>query len=208
MASHVFVADASMDRRFLQNADGELLVVPQQNRMRFLTELGILVAEPGEIVLIPRGVRFRVELVGGPVRGYVCENYGTPLTLPERGPIGANGLANERDFLYPAAAYEDVEAECEVYLKSRGRMFRAGLPHSPLDVVAWHGNHAPLKYDLRRFSPVGSTLLDHPDPVDIHRADLPVGHSGHRERRLRHLPRALARDGGHLPSPVVPPPMS
>ena len=164
IASHAFVADASMDRRYFQNADGELLVVPQQGRLRFLTELGILVAEPGEVVLIPRGVRFRAELPDGPVRGYVCENYGTALTLPERGPIGANGLANERDFLYPAAAYEDVEAECELFLKTRGRMFRAVLPHSPLDVVAWHGNLAPFKYDLRRFSPVGATLLDHPDP--------------------------------------------
>ena len=164
IASHVFVADASMDGRYFQDADGELLVVPQQGRLRFLTELGILVAEPGDVVLIPRGVRFRVELPDGPVRGYVCENYGTALTLPERGPIGANGLANERDFLYPAAAYEDVEAECELFLKTRGRMFRAVLPHSPLDVVAWHGNLAPFKYDLRRFSPVGATLFDHPDP--------------------------------------------
>ena len=164
MASHVFVADASMERRLFQDSDGELLIVPQENRMRFLTELGILVAEPGEIVVVPRGVKFRVELMDGPIRGYVCENYGAPLTLPERGPIGANGLANERDFLYPAAAYEDLEAEYELYWKSRGRMFRTVLPHSPLDVVAWHGNHAPCKYDLRRFSPVGAIRFDHPDP--------------------------------------------
>ena len=164
MASHVFVADASMERKFFFDADGELLVVPQQNRMRFHTELGILVAGPGEIVVIPRGVKFRVELVDGPIRGYVCENYGTPLALPERGLIGANGLANERDFLYPAAAYEDLEAKCELFLKTGGRMYRAVLPHSPLDVVAWHGNCAPCKYDLRRFSPVGSIAFDHPDP--------------------------------------------
>ena len=164
MASHVFVADASMDRRCFMDADGELLVVPQQGRVRFLTELGILAAAPGEVVVIPRGVAFRVELADGPVRGYVCENYGAPLTLPERGPIGANGLANERDFLYPAAAYEDVEEECELYCKTRGRLYRAALPRSPLDVVAWHGNGAPYKYDLRRFSPVGATLFDHPDP--------------------------------------------
>ena len=164
MASHVYVADASMERRYFTNADGELLVVPQQNRIRLLTELGVLVAGPGEIAVVPRGVAFRVELVDGPVRGYVCESYGAPLTLPERGPIGANGLANERDFLYPAAAYEDLEEECELYCKTRGRMFRAALPRSPLDVVAWHGNHAPYKYDLLRFSPVGATLFDHPDP--------------------------------------------
>ena len=164
MASHVFAADASMERRYFLDADGELLVVPQHNRMRFLTELGIIVAGPGEIVVIPRGVKFRVELVDGPIRGYVCENYGAALALPERGPIGANGLANERDFLYPAAAYEDLEVECELRLKARGRMFRAMLPHSPLDVVAWHGDCAPCKYDLRRFSPVGSVAFDHPDP--------------------------------------------
>ena len=132
IASHVFVADASMDRRYFQDADGELLVVPQQGRLRFLTELGILVAEPGEVVLIPRGVRFRIELPDGPARGYVCENYGTALTLPERGPIGANGLANERDFLYPAAAYEDVEAECELLVKTRGADVPGGAaPLSP-----------------------------------------------------------------------------
>ena len=164
MASHVYVADASMERRYFQNRDGELLVVPQRNRIRLLTELGILVAGPGEVAVVPRGVTFRAELVDGPVRGYVCESYGAPLTLPERGPIGANGLANERDFLYPAAAYEDAEEECELYSKTRGRTFRAVLPCSPLDVVAWHGNHAPYKYDLRRFSPVGATLFDHPDP--------------------------------------------
>ena len=164
MASHVYVADATMENRFFQDADGELLVVPQQNRVRFLTEFGIIVAEPGEIVVIPRGVRFRVELVDGPSRGYLCENYGAALALPERGPLGANGLANERDFLYPAAAYEDRETGCELFVKARGRMFRSVLSHSPLDVVAWHGNCAPCKYDLRRFSPVGSTLFDHPDP--------------------------------------------
>ena len=164
MASHVYVADASMERRFFQDSDGELLVVPQHGRVRFVTELGIIVAEPGEIVVVPRGVTFRVELVDGPVRGYVCENYGAPLALPERGPIGANSLASERDFLYPAAAYEDLEAECELRLKARGRMFRAVLPCSPLDVVAWHGNCAPCKYDLGRFAPIGSVAFDHPDP--------------------------------------------
>ena len=164
MASHVYVADASMERKFFSDADGELLIVPEQNRVRVLTELGIIVAGPGEVVVIPRGVKFRVELVDGPIRGYVCENYGAALALPERGPIGANGLANERDFLYPAAAYEDLEADCELYHKTRGRMFRAELGHSPLDVVAWHGDCAPCKYDLRRFSPFGSVLFDHPDP--------------------------------------------
>lgn len=164
MASHVFVANASMERRYFQNADGELLIVPQQGGLRFVTELGLIRAEPGEVVVIPRGIRFRVELAEGPARGYVCENYGLPFTLPDRGPMGANGLANERDFLYPAAAYEDYGGSCEFYVKSRGRLFKNTLPHSPLDVVAWHGNYAPYKYDLRRFCPVGAALYDHLDP--------------------------------------------
>jgi homogentisate 1,2-dioxygenase len=164
MATHAFVANASMDKKYFHNADGEMLIVPQENSMKLATELGIICASPGEIVVIPRGIKFKVELVDGPIRGYICENYGVAMTLPERGPIGANCLANARDFLYPAAAYEDVEEACELYLKSRGRMFRTQLQHSPLDVVAWHGNYAPYKYDLRRYSPVGATLFDHPDP--------------------------------------------
>ena len=164
MASHVYAANASMERKFFMNADGEMLIVPQVNEVKFVTEFGILIAEPGEIVVIPKGVRFRVELVSGPVRGYICENYGAALTLPERGPIGANCLANARDFLYPVAAYEDVKQGCALYSKTRGRVFKTTLPQSPLDVVAWHGNYAPYKYDLRRFSPVGATLFDHPDP--------------------------------------------
>lgn len=164
IAVHVFAANASMERRFFQNRDGELVILPQSGRIRLLTELGVIVAEPGEIAVVPRGIRFRAELIDGPMRGYVCENYGRPFTLPERGPIGANCLANERDFLYPAAAYEDVEGEFELLVKWRGALFRTLLDRSPLDVVAWHGNHAPFKYDLRRFSPVGATLFDHPDP--------------------------------------------
>lgn len=164
MASHAYVANASMVRDYFVNADGELLIVPQEGGLRLLTEFGILCVTPGEIVVIPRGVRFKVELMDGPIRGYICENYGVSLTLPERGPIGANCLANARDFLYPVAAYEDYEGDCALYMKSQGRMFRTMLGQSPLDVVAWHGNYAPYKYDLRRFSPVGATLFDHPDP--------------------------------------------
>ncbi len=164
LAAHVFVANASMGRKYFHNADGELLIVPQHNTMKLVTEMGIIVAAPGDIVVIPRGIKFKVDLVDGPIRGYVCENYGVALTLPERGPIGANCLANARDFLYPAAAYEDIRETCTLYLKAQGRLFRTTLEQSPLDVVAWHGNYAPYKYDLRRFSPVGATLFDHPDP--------------------------------------------
>jgi homogentisate 1,2-dioxygenase len=164
MASHVYVANASMRNRYLYNADGEMLIVPQQNAIRAVTECGILDVGPGEICLIPKGLKFRIDLPAGPARGFVCENYGAFFTLPERGPIGANCLANARDFLYPVAAYEDVELPCELYVKAGGKLYRTDIGHSPLDVVAWHGNYAPCKYDLRRFSPVGATLFDHPDP--------------------------------------------
>lgn len=164
MASHVYVANDSMERKYFHNADGELLIVPQENSIKIVSEFGIIVAGPGEIVIVPRGVKFKVDLVDGPIRGYICENYGVAMTLPERGPIGANCLANSRDFLFPAAAYEDIQEECELFLKAQGRMFQTTLQQSPLDVVAWHGNYAPYKYDLRRFSPVGSILFDHPDP--------------------------------------------
>ena len=164
IATHVYVANSSMQDRFFLNTDGEMLFVPEQNTIRLDTEFGRLIVTPGEIAVVPKGVRFALHLVDGPVRGYICENYGQPLTLPERGPIGANCLANARDFLYPVAAFEDRETPCEVIMKSRGRLFKAALDRSPLDVVAWHGNYAPYKYDLKRFSPVGAILFDHPDP--------------------------------------------
>jgi len=132
--------------------------------LRFVTEFGVIDATPGEIVIIPRGVKFRVELVDGPARGYLCENYGGAFTLPERGPIGANCLANTRDFLTPMAAYEDSDTPTELYVKWGGELWVTALPHSPIDVVAWHGNYAPYKYNLRHFSPVGALAFDHPDP--------------------------------------------
>jgi len=138
--------------------------VPQQGALRLWTEFGIIDIEPGEIAVIPRGVKIRVELRGGPARGYICENYGGAFTLPERGPIGANCLANPRDFLTPVAAFEDRDAPSKMYVKWGGNLWAADIEHSPLDVVAWHGNYAPYKYDLRRFSPVGPILYDHADP--------------------------------------------
>jgi homogentisate 1,2-dioxygenase len=163
-AAHVYAANRSMQRRFFYCADGELLIVPQAGRHRFVTELGVIEAEPQEIVVVPRGVRFRVELPEGSGRGYVCENYGANFRLPDLGPIGSNGLANPRDFLTPVAAYEDIEGECELVGKFMGHLWRATMDHSPLDVVAWHGNYAPYKYDLRRFNAIGSISFDHPDP--------------------------------------------
>ncbi|MDH5823032.1 homogentisate 1,2-dioxygenase [Luteimonas sp. RD2P54] len=161
---HVYAANASMRGRFFYSADGELLIVPQQGRLRIATEMGVIEAEPQEIVVLPRGVRFRVELPDGPARGYVCENFGAQLRLPDLGPIGANGLANPRDFLAPQAAYEDEEGDFELVAKFQGHLWRADLGHSPLDVVGWHGNYAPYKYDLRRFNAIGSISFDHPDP--------------------------------------------
>jgi homogentisate 1,2-dioxygenase len=164
MAAHVYVANESMERRYFLNADGEMLVLPQQGSVRFVTEFGLIIAGPGEAVVIPRGVKFRVELIDGSARGYICENYGALLALPERGPIGANSLAESRDFLFPAAAYEDYEGPCELHRKALGKFHKAALDQSPLDVVAWRGNYAPYKYDLRRFATIGSISFDHPDP--------------------------------------------
>ncbi len=161
---HMYVANRSMEGRYFYDADGELLIVPQQGALRIATELGTLAVEPQEIVVIPRGVRFRVELQGNEARGYICENYRALLRLPDLGPIGSNGLANPRDFLTPHARYEDVEGRCELIAKFNGRMWSAEIDHSPLDVVAWHGNYAPYKYDLRRFNAIGSISYDHPDP--------------------------------------------
>ncbi|MEU2789722.1 homogentisate 1,2-dioxygenase [Streptomyces sp. NPDC007100] len=164
MAIHLYHANSSMERRVFGDADGELLIVPEHGGLLIRTELGLLRAEPGHVALIPRGVRFRVELLDAAARGYVCENYGQPFQLPDLGPIGANGLANARDFLAPAAAYEDEEGPFEVVNKFCGNLWKATYDHSPLDVVAWHGNHVPYVYDLHRFNVIGSISYDHPDP--------------------------------------------
>ncbi|MGA9334764.1 MAG: homogentisate 1,2-dioxygenase [Rudaea sp.] len=164
VAIHVFVANRSMHDRFFYDADGELLIVPQLGRLRIASELGIVDVEPQEIAVIPRGVRFRVELPDGKARGYVAENFGAILRLPELGPIGSNCLANARDFLTPVAAFEDRAGDFELLAKFQGNLWSARIDHSPLDVVGWHGNYAPYKYDLRRFNTIGSISYDHPDP--------------------------------------------
>lgn len=164
MAAHIYYANRSMQNEYFYNADGELLIVPQQGELRLCTEFGIIDLEPAEIAVIPRGIKFCVHLPKGPASGYICENYGGKFTLPERGPIGANCLANTRDFLTPVAAYEDKDEMCQLMVKWGGSLWQTTLEHSPLDVVAWHGNYAPYKYDLRRFSPIGPLLFDHADP--------------------------------------------
>ncbi|MFC9425145.1 homogentisate 1,2-dioxygenase [Streptomyces sp. NPDC056987] len=164
MAVHLYHANAPMTDRVFSDADGELLIVPERGGLLIRTELGLLAARPGEVALIPRGVRFRVEPLDDTVRGYVCENYGRPFVLPDLGPIGANGLANARDFHAPVAAYEDIERPTQVISKYCGNLWSATYGHSPLDVVAWHGSHVPYVYDLRRFNVMGSISYDHPDP--------------------------------------------
>ncbi|KAA0998388.1 homogentisate 1,2-dioxygenase [Paraburkholderia panacisoli] len=163
-AIHLYTANRSMQDRFFYSADGELLIVPQEGRLDIATEMGRLEIGPFEIAVIPRGVRFAVSLPDGAARGYICENFGALLRLPDLGPIGSNGLANPRDFLTPHAAYEDREGDFELVAKMNGNLWRADIRHSPLDVVAWHGNYAPYKYDLRRFNTIGSISFDHPDP--------------------------------------------
>ncbi len=163
-AIHLYRANRPMTDRFFFNGDGELLIVPQQGRLHIATELGALDIEPQEIAVIPRGLRFRVAVPDGTAQGYVCENFGAPFRLPDLGPIGSNGLANPRDFLYPTATYEDREGRFELVTKFLGHLWSAAIDHSPLDVVAWHGNYAPCKYDLRRFNTIGSISYDHPDP--------------------------------------------
>ena len=163
VAVHLYRASKSMERRVFVDADGELLIIPQQGALRVLTELGLIELEPGWVGLVPRGVKFRVE-VDGEARGYVAENHGVPFRLPELGPIGSNGLANARDFETPVAAFEDKDEPTEVIQKSQGSLWTTTLDHSPLDVVAWHGNYAPWRYDLSRFNTIGTVSFDHPDP--------------------------------------------
>ena len=163
VALHLYSAERSMERRVFVDADGELLIIPQAGGLRITTELGRLDVAPGSIGLIPRGVKFRVE-VEGPSRGYVAENHGLPLRLPELGPIGSNGLANARDFEAPVAWFEDKDEPTEVIQKSLGNLWTTMLDHSPLDVVAWHGNYVPCRYDLSLFNVMGSISFDHPDP--------------------------------------------
>ena len=165
VAVHLYVANKSMTDRFFYSADGELLLVPQLGKLVLHTELGILEVAPGEIAVVPRGIKFRVELGDAEARGYVCENYGGTFRLPELGAIGANGLANSRDFLTPHAAYDDRDGRAfDVVAKFHGSLWSAEFDHSPLDVVAWHGNYAPYKYDLARFNCINSVSFDHPDP--------------------------------------------
>src|SRR3982075_10941 len=163
-AIHWYAANRSMSERFFYDADGELLLVPQQGALRLATELGLIELQPLEIAVVRRGCRFGVDRLIIAARGYLCEYFGAPFRLPDLGPIASNGLANPRDFQTPSAWYEDREGEFELVAKFVGHLWSARIDHSPLDVVAWHGNNAPYKYDLRRFNTIGSNSYHHPDP--------------------------------------------
>jgi homogentisate 1,2-dioxygenase len=177
LAVHVYRANRSMKERYFYNADGELMFVPQEGAISLFTELGVLEAAPGEIAVVPRGMKFKLE-VHGPVRGYLCENYGALFRLPELGPIGAQGLAQTRDFLAPVAAFEEREGRCELVAKFLGALWASELDHSPLDVAAWHGDYVPYKYDLARFMVINSVSFDHPDPSIFTVLTSPSGQPG------------------------------
>lgn len=163
MAVHLFVANTDMDAAFV-DLDGDLLIAPSQGHLRLQTELGWLSVSPGELAVVPRGIKFRVIITAGPIRGYMAELFEGHFVLPERGPIGANGLADERHFFAPVAAYENQKRDYPVIAKQGGHLHQTVQPHSPFDVVAWHGNYTPYKYDLTNFNSLGSVSFDHPDP--------------------------------------------
>ncbi len=197
MAVHIYACNKGMGDRYFYNADGEMLIVPEMGRLGILTELGLLQVGPGSVAVIPRGLKFRVEpaeesatntnadnpqsAIRNPqsiARGYICENYGQQFRLPDLGPIGANGLANSRDFETPVAWYEDREGPMELVAKFGGNLWSCEIDHSPLDVVAWHGNYAPYRYDLRTFNTIGSISFDHPDPSIFTVLTSPSGEAG------------------------------
>lgn len=193
IAIHIYACNKGMGDRYFYNADGEMLIVPEMGRLGILTELGAMQVGPGSVAVIPRGLKFRVEpaaegasnttgSTGDPgktlARGYICENYGAQFRLPDLGPIGANGLANARDFETPVAWYEDREGDFEQIAKFGGNLWSCSIDHSPLDVVAWHGNYAPYRYDLRRFNTIGSISFDHPDPSIFTVLTSPSGEPG------------------------------
>jgi homogentisate 1,2-dioxygenase len=178
IAAHLYGANRPMTDRAFSNADGEMLFLPQQGALRLTTELGVLEVAPGEMAVVPRGMKFKVGLPEGPARGYVCENYGPIFRLPELGPIGAQGLAQKRDFLTPVAAIEDGGGRHEPVVKFQGALWATQLKASPFDVVAWHGNYVPYKYDLARFMAVNTVTVDHCDPSIFTVLTSPSGQAG------------------------------
>ncbi|MBL6671297.1 MAG: homogentisate 1,2-dioxygenase [Alphaproteobacteria bacterium] len=164
MAASLYAFSESMTDKVLLNADAEMLIVPEQGTLDIFTEMGRMIVPSGHIAVLPRGTMAKIRTDATLARGYICENYGAKFTLPDRGPIGANCLANPRDFKTPVAAFEDDDSPHQLVIKWCGGFHTTTLDHSPLDVVAWHGNYTPYCYDLATFSPVGAISFDHPDP--------------------------------------------
>ncbi len=175
---HLYYFNKSMEDEFFYNADGEMLIVPQSASLSAITEFGELSVAPLEVLVIPRGVKFQINMESEPCRGYVLENYGNPFVLPQLGPIGSNGLANPRDFLYPRAKFVDVKGSYKLLAKFSGAFFSSSLDHHPCDVVAWHGNLAPYKYSLSRFNTINTVSFDHPDPSIFTVLTSPTEHEG------------------------------
>jgi len=203
VAVHVYRANRPMENRYFYDADGELMLVPQEGAIALATEFGRLEVKPGEITVISRGTKFQV-VPAGPSRGHVCENFGPPFRLPELGPIGSQGLAQKRDFLAPVAAYEDRAGPCQVVAKFMGALWTAERRHSPLDVVAWHGNYTPYAYDLGRFMAINTVSVDHPDPSIFTVLSSPYGQPGIANCDFVVFPAALDGGRAHLPPAVVP----
>ncbi|KAJ3414857.1 hypothetical protein HDV05_005921 [Chytridiales sp. JEL 0842] len=160
----IYAANKDMENEAFYNADGDMLIVPQMGKLHIRTEMGFLYVEPTEIVVIPRGIKFSVKLPDGPSRGYILETFDRHWELPDLGPIGANGLANPRDFLYPTASYEDTTSPFKIITKYQSSLFTLTQSHSPFNTVAWHGNYAPFKYNLKNFNTINTVSFDHPDP--------------------------------------------
>jgi homogentisate 1,2-dioxygenase len=173
---HLYACNRPMAGRAFLSADGEMLFVPQQGALSIRTEFGVMEVPTGHVALVPRGCRFRVD-VEGPARGYCLENHGALFRLPDLGPIGANGLANARDFETPVASTE-ADAPTQLVMKLGGQLWETTLPHSPFDVLGWHGNLVPWRYDLARFNTLGSVSFDHPDPSIFTVVTSPSGQPG------------------------------
>lgn len=163
-AAHIYRANTSMVNKVFADNDAELLFVPELGAFKIFTELGELELKPGEICLIPAGIKFKVELIDKEIRGYLLENFGPHLRLPELGPIGANGLAYPEHFLCPVAEYENYDGQVELIVKFQDKLWSAVIDHSPLDVIAWRGNYLPFKYDLGLFQAINTVSFDHIDP--------------------------------------------
>jgi homogentisate 1,2-dioxygenase len=176
----IFAAGKDMpEHQAFYSSDGDFLIVLQHGVIDMQTEFGHILIRPNEIVVIPRGIRYRVTLPNGPVRGYICELYQGHFQLPELGPIGSNCLANARDFQAPVAAFDDdTTTEWEILCKFNGKLFAATQTHTPFDVVAWHGLYYPYKYDLGRFNTIGTISFDHPDPSIFTVLTGPSDHAG------------------------------